>query len=144
MAALMAGVLLGDLGLYGLGALAARVKWIERLIGPERVEKGREFLNRRIIMAVLISRATPGARLPTYLAAGYVGASFTRFCVAAIPAAMFWTVVLFFAAYGAGAAASEGLADAQWIVAGVLALALIWTFRKRLLAPLRAGVRTEP
>lgn len=139
IAALMAGVLIGDLGLYGLGKLAARFPAIERLIGPGRVEAGRAFLERRTIMAVLVSRMTPGARLPTYVAAGYVGASFTRFCLAAIPAAVCWTLALFFAAYGIGAAAVSGLANLQWVAAALLLATTAWVFRKRLLRPFRAG-----
>ncbi|MEM6492622.1 MAG: hypothetical protein AAF684_12075, partial [Pseudomonadota bacterium] len=54
LSALMAGVLLGDLGLYGLGALAAKYPRIARLIGEERVEKGRSFLTRRTILAVVV------------------------------------------------------------------------------------------
>lgn len=137
LAALMAGVLIGDLGLYGLGALAARIRWIERLIGPERVARGRAFLSRRTMMAVWVSRSTPGARLPTYVAAGYVGAPFGRFCLAAIPAAFVWTIGLFFAAYLAGAAVMQGLGGAQWALAALLLMATAWMFRKRLLGSLR-------
>lgn len=134
---LMTGVLLGDLGLYGLGALGARYPRIARWIGEDRVEKGRAFLTRRTIVAVVVSRSTPGARLPTYLAAGYLGVSFSRFCLAAVPASIFWTFVLFYAAYGLGAAASDVIGDAKWVLAGLVVAALLWIFRRRIVAPFR-------
>src|SRR5579875_2676530 len=63
LCALYAGIVLGDLGLYGLGFLSARTAWASRLIPPRRMRQGRDWLDGRVFQVVFISRFLPGARL---------------------------------------------------------------------------------
>ena len=63
--ALYAGIVLGDLGLYGLGALSARVPMVARWVPPRRMRQGRAWLDGRVFKVVFISRFIPGARMPT-------------------------------------------------------------------------------
>ncbi len=95
LAALYTGVILGDMGLYGLGKLAALWPLLMRIIRPDRRAKGREWLKGRVFRVVFVSRFLPGARLPTYTTCGFFSAGFLRFSAAAALATLIWTTALF-------------------------------------------------
>jgi membrane protein DedA with SNARE-associated domain len=95
LGALYAGIILGDMGLYGLGRLAASVPWLERFIPRRRRDIGRDWLNSRLARVILVSRFLPGLRLPTYTTCGFLRASFVVFALTAIVASLSWTSLLF-------------------------------------------------
>ena len=95
MASLYVGIALGDLGLYGLGWLAARLPPVARLLPPHRKEAIRAWLDGRVFKVVLISRFLPGLRLPTYTTCGFVGADLRQFALAVVIATICWTSLLF-------------------------------------------------
>lgn len=95
LGSLYVGIVLGDLGLYGLGRLAAMVPWVRRLLPPQRTEAVRAWLSGRVFRVVLISRFLPGVRLPTYTTCGYLGANLRQFTLATMTATLFWTSGLF-------------------------------------------------
>ncbi len=95
LGSLYVGIVLGDLGLYGLGRLAALVPWFRRLLPPQRTEVVRRWLHGRVFRVVLISRFLPGVRLPMYTACGYLRANLRRFTLATMTATLFWTSGLF-------------------------------------------------
>src|SRR4051794_3234012 len=72
LAALYTGIILGDLGLYGLGRLSARVRWLERHLPRHRKETIRAWVCGNIFKVVLVSRFVPGMRLPTYTTCGFI------------------------------------------------------------------------
>jgi membrane protein DedA with SNARE-associated domain len=94
--ALYAGILLGDLGLYGLGRASASNEWAKKLVPPRRQDIGREWVATRVIPLVLVSRFIPGLRLPTYTTLGFLKAPLQKFTLAAIAATLIWTSGLFF------------------------------------------------
>ena len=95
LGALYVGIVLGDLGLYGLGRLGAEFPRLRRLVPEHRQAHGRRWLNRHVFRVVFISRFVPGARLPTYTACGFLAASFRLFALAAVCATAIWTSALF-------------------------------------------------
>jgi membrane protein DedA with SNARE-associated domain len=95
LGALYAGIVLGDLGLYGMGRLAALVPWMERYIPPRRRDMGRDWLNGRLVRVILASRFLPGLRLPTYTTCGFLKTSFLIFAATAIFGTLIWTSLLF-------------------------------------------------
>ena len=96
LGSLYAGIVLGDLWLYGMGRLSARVGWIARLVPPERsLRRGRPGCAGAVFKVVLVSRFLPGMRLPTYTACGFLGADLRQFTLAAIVATLAWTTLLF-------------------------------------------------
>lgn len=95
LASLYVGIALGDLGLYGLGRLAALVPPIARLLPPHRQEVVRAWLNGRVFRVVLVSRFLPGLRLPTYTTCGFVGADLQQFALAVVIGTICWTSMLF-------------------------------------------------
>ncbi len=92
---LFAGIVLGDLGLYGLGWLSARLPWLSRFLPPRRQAAIRGWLSGRVFKVVFASRFLPGLRLPTYTTCGFVGADLKQFTLAAIVATICWTSLLF-------------------------------------------------
>jgi membrane protein DedA with SNARE-associated domain len=92
---LYAGIILGDLGLYGLGRLAAYIPSLERFIPARRRDIGRDWLNSRLARVILVSRFLPGLRLPTYTTCGFLRTSFLVFALTAIVATLIWTSLLF-------------------------------------------------
>ncbi len=123
--ALYVGIVLGDLGLYGIGRLAALVPWARRLIPDDRRLRGRKWLDRRVFRVVFISRFIPGARLPTYTSCGYLKASFGRFAVAAVLATSVWTTLLFVVSRHVGSLLIAHFGTWRWLGAIVFALFVV-------------------
>ena len=95
LGSLYLGIVLGDLGLYGLGWLSARAPWVARLLPPHRQEAIRAWLSGRVFKVVFVSRFLPGLRLPTYTTCGFLGADLRKFTLAAVVATTCWTTLLF-------------------------------------------------
>ncbi|MBV9539494.1 MAG: VTT domain-containing protein [Acidisphaera sp.] len=123
LGALYIGIVLGDVGLYGLGKLAGRVRWARRLVPPNRMRQGRDWLKGRVFWTVFISRFIPGARLPTYTACGFLGGSLLWFGLAAIVATSIWTSLLFGVSYKMGDLLMPYLGEWRW--AGLAGFAVI-------------------
>ena len=121
LGALYAGIILGDVGLYGLGALSARVGWARRWVPPEGTRRARDWLSGRVFRVVLASRFLPGTRLPVYTACGYLGADLKQFALAAAVATLAWTSLLFALSLAAGQFLLDHLGSWRW--AGVVGLA---------------------
>ncbi|MBZ0113802.1 MAG: alpha/beta fold hydrolase [Thermoanaerobaculia bacterium] len=92
------GILVGDLALYGAGRFLGRGGLHRRpwrwLLSPERVESSTRWFAERGPWVILGSRFVPGARLPTYFAAGLLRAGFWRFLGWFVLAVALWTPLL--------------------------------------------------
>lgn len=114
LASLYTGIVLGDLGLYGLGRLSARIPWIARHLPPHRQQIIRAWISGRIFKVVFVSRFLPGLRLPTYTTCGFVGADLRQFTLAAIVATGIWTTLLFATSLKVGHFLMEHLGVWRW------------------------------
>ncbi len=130
LTSLYIGIVLGDIGLYGLGRLAAYVPWAARLIPPQRQDRGRAWLERHVFKVVFISRFLPGVRLPTYTACGFLGANFRKFVAAAVGATLIWTSALFAVSLRVGKLLVEHLGEWRW--AGFAAFIVVIVLAGRL------------
>ena len=115
LGSLYVGIIVGDMGLYGLGRLGASFPRLRRLVPEQRQEHGREWLNRHVFRVVFVSRFVPGARLPTYTACGFLSASFRRFALAAVVATLIWTSLLFGLSLRVGQVLVDYLGAWRWI-----------------------------
>ena len=121
LVALYVGIVLGDVGLYGLGVLAAKVPWALHLIPEQRADRGRQWLERHVFRTVFAARFMPGVRLPTYTACGFLRASLSRFLLAAVGATLIWTTLLFGVSLRVGQLLMDHLGVWRWAgVAGFL------------------------
>jgi membrane protein DedA with SNARE-associated domain len=120
LGALIFGIVLGDLGLYGLGRYAANHPRMRLLVGKKRLAKGRDYLQRRLVPALLSARCLPGMRMPTYVASGFLGVSFMKFAAIAIVAVGIWATLFFSAILYFGSKIVEYVDDQIWIVGVIL------------------------
>lgn len=125
LVSLYAGIVLGDLGLYGLGRLSAHIPWIARLLPPHRQETIKAWISGRIFKVVLVSRFLPGLRLPTYTTCGFVGADLRQFTLAAIIATGAWTSLLFATSLKLGHFLMDHLGAWRWAGAAGFVVFLI-------------------
>ena len=132
LVSLYLGIVFGDLGLYGLGRLAAATPWARRWAPPDRFARGRDWLQGHVFTTVFVSRFLPGARLPTYTACGYVHADFKRFTLAAVVATLIWTTMLFGVSLRLGHYMVEYLGAWRW--AGMAGFALTVVLAGRIAA----------
>jgi membrane protein DedA with SNARE-associated domain len=123
LGALYAGIVLGDLGLYGLGWLSGKHAWARRLVPQHRRDLGHDWVKQRIFPLVIVSRFVPGLRLPTYTTLGFLHAPLLRFTLAAVGATLVWTSGLFYISLHLGALMARYLGIWRW--AGLFVFLLI-------------------
>ena len=120
-----AGIFVGDMLLYLAGRASRRwpfaARLLRRWIPDQKMERGATWLNRNGLAIVLLSRFTPGLRLPTYFAAGVLPTRWTAFAAYFLIAALVWTPLLVGAAgllhsAAGGVAAFAGVAGSLWVV----------------------------
>src|SRR6266481_2089538 len=94
------GIWMGDAGLYALARYAGR-GWFERSsrrrFTAKFAESERWFAERGTPI-LIFSRLVPGARLPTYLAAGFLRVPLPRFLLITGVASCVWTLAILFLA----------------------------------------------
>ncbi len=122
---LLAGIVLGDLGLYGLGYGASHFKWAKRLLERKKVTLVNKWLNKREVIAVLGARFIPGARLPTYTAMGFFRLSFTKFMITVFFASVVWTSLLFGIIYTVGEVFVDELHSWRWPMAAFMIILVL-------------------
>lgn len=93
---LVLGIVLGDLGLYGLGAWARESRFVRKRLSPRRMRRLKRWLDGRESVVLFLSRFLPGTRLPTYLGFGYLRLSLTRFTVVMTAAGLTWVTAMVF------------------------------------------------
>ena len=68
------GIWIGDIGLYGLGSVfgrhTVRFRRLQKYLKPESLAKAESWFSKHGSLALVMSRAIPGSRLPLYVAAG--------------------------------------------------------------------------
>ena len=123
--ALFVGITLGDLGLYGMGWLAARNARARRMLQHRAAQDMSKWMHQRVITMVFSVRFVPGARLPSYTASGLFGLPFWRFAIATTLAASLWTSVVFTVIYFFGTYYHDRLGPWRWVIAAGAVMALI-------------------
>lgn len=130
-AALLSGVVAGDFAIYGLGALARRWKRLGWLSSRIDAASAQSWLDRRLIVAVAVSRILPTLSFPTFAACGWLGIPFRRFALAALASATVYVAVTFGLLLTFGRSMPSWASTYGWLaLAGVMAG--IWLARHAL------------
>jgi len=90
------GIWMGDAGLYALARYAGR-GWFERSSlrrFAAKVAESERWFAERGTPILIFSRVVPGARLPTYLAAGFLRVPLPRFLFVTGAASCVWTIAI--------------------------------------------------
>lgn len=154
------GIVLGDGGLWAIGRFIGRpaLRWplIRRGLPEKSLDRWGRWFDRHSVAAVFLTRAIPGTRLPTYLAAGMLAKRTRLFLLWAAIAALLWTPLLLLLSMLVGArlltALEEVFGGPLSILAAILLLfALVralsysttWVGRRRLVVDLLRLARPE-
>ena len=129
VATCIAGIFVGDVLLYMVGRLGGRwalqTPLARRFISPGAVDRAAQWMGDRTVSVVLLSRFTPGLRLPVYVAAGVLGRDFRKFSLALLLAAVAWTPLL---VWTGGEVAERVATTTEGIWAGIaLPVALLFS-----------------
>src|SRR5258708_39703550 len=93
------GIWVGDMGLYGLGSSlggrTTRSRWLQKYLRPESLAKAEGWFARHRSLALVMSRAIPGSRLPLYVAAGALRLPFRLFAKITAVCSAVWVCVIF-------------------------------------------------
>lgn len=120
------GIWSGDAGLYGIARYAGR-GWFERSSWNKfqnKVARSEQWFAQRGSAILIFSRMVPGARLPTYLAAGFLRVPLARFLVITGAASFFWTFLVLFLSRTFGVAIVHSFSAYKHAVAFVLLFGL--------------------
>lgn len=133
------GIWLGDALLYllarGVGRPLLQYAWMKRFFDPNAVARSEKWFAERGTWLLVSSRFVPGARLPTYLAAGFLRLPFAKFLAVTGSAVAAWTFGIFLLAQIFGSNLLNRLQDwnnSGWVIAvAVIAIVLLLrTFQK--------------
>src|SRR5437868_12063632 len=120
MSACLLGIYAGDLLLFLTGRFAQGLAI--RFVPAEKIAEASEWMSRKGMAVVFLSRFAPGLRLPTYVAAGALKTRFWRFMFYFLLAAAIWTPLLVGAAALAG---SRILGVMRWFGVAVVLVSVI-------------------
>jgi membrane protein DedA with SNARE-associated domain len=96
--ACLIGIFVSDLMLYFGGRVVGRTiaNWgpLRKILTGPKIDRASRWLVERGASVVILSRFTPGLRLPVYVAAGLLQTSFWTFAAYFLLAAALWTPAL--------------------------------------------------
>lgn len=111
--AVLLGICSGDAGLYYLGLLAKRVRYLRaRLYKKKNFRQMRYKFSEKTFSNILIIRFIPGLRTIGFSFCGFVGVKFYRFMIAMTLAGVVWVGLLYSLIYLLGS--SEWFVDSHW------------------------------
>ena len=133
LAAVIAGIAIGDVALYAMGVAATHVPWLRRRYVGEATSNLHAKLARRLPAAILMARVVPGLRLVTYTACGFARVPLLAFNFWVLLAVFAWTLGLYAASalVGAGLANYLGIPESLAVALPIVALALAAPLARR-------------
>jgi len=141
--ALYVGIVLGDVGLYGLGRLIALNRIARRVTDRRRFATLKVWLDERLVVGVFLVRFLPGLRMPAYTTYGFFSMPLRRYLVSVLLAAAIWTPGLFYLSYKFAALAANWLGVLQWPVIVGAIIAPLLVLRHLVLGRMSADERND-
>lgn len=127
--ALLGGVITGDFIIFWIGRLARRWDKLRWLTARFNASAAHKWLDRRLFIAVAVSRVLPTLTFPTFAACGWLGIPFRRFAAAAIASAIVYVTATFTLLMIYGRALPPWASTYGWFGLGAVLL-LVWLVRR--------------
>ena len=116
------GMVASDFALYGLGAAARRLPWLNRYAVDARVRRFGEKLKRNVFGLVLLCRVVPGVVFVAFVACGWMRVSLARFTVASLVVSALYLPLMLYLVIVFGAKLDDHLGLMAWpILFGAIA-----------------------
>ncbi len=116
------GMVASDFALYGLGAAARRMPWLNRYTVDARVRRFGETLKRNVFGLVLLCRVVPGVVFVAFVACGWMRVSLARFTTASLVVSALYLPLMLYLVIEFGGALDDHLGLMAWpILFGALA-----------------------
>ena len=126
------GIVASDFALYGLGAGARRLPWLNRY-ADHRVRRFSETLRRNIFGLVALCRVVPGLVFVAFVACGWARVPLSRFTLASLSVSALYLPVTLYLAIAFGGALDDQIGWLAWpLLLGALVAAGV--VRKRVFA----------
>lgn len=132
--ALYLGTIIGDIGLYGIGAYARAHPRLAHYVDHDLTAPFRSWLESRYALAVYSGHFIPGFRFATYIASGFFGRPFPIFMRMAMIGGMVLVTVLFSLSYWFGGLSAGWATWVRWSIAGIFLIILFFAGKYNLAA----------
>lgn len=126
LVALYLGTIIGDAGLYAIGAYARSHPRLAHYVDHDLTASFRSWLESRYAFAVYSGHFIPGFRFATYIASGFFGHSFPAFIRMAMVGGVVLVTTLFSLSYWFGGLSAGWASWARWSIAGIFLIALFF------------------
>lgn len=118
--AILSGLVASDAWKYWMGRLARRYEWAHKFAEKPGVSIAGDLIRKEFMQTMLTARFVPGTRIPTYVAAGFFRAEYTRYLLTLVFTASLYVGIVFGLFHSVGAVAGE--AALLWLPAGAVVL----------------------
>src|ERR1700681_2874235 len=135
IASIYGGMVVSDFALYGIGAGARRLPWLQRHAVDDRVRGFGDSLRRNLFALVALCRFVPGLVFVAFVACGWTRVSLARFTVASLVVSAIYLAIMLYLVSTFGDALDDHIGLWAWpfllamLGAGAFARRRILTFR---------------
>ncbi|MBM3573702.1 MAG: ATP-grasp domain-containing protein, partial [Alphaproteobacteria bacterium] len=127
------GIVASDFALYGIGAGARRLPWLNRFAIDGRIQEFSNALRRNIFGLVVLCRVVPGVVFVAFIACGWARVSLARFTAASLLISALYLPAMLYLAIWLGGTLDDRVGFWAW-PALLLALVGAGVLRKRVFA----------
>jgi membrane protein DedA with SNARE-associated domain len=143
VALIYCGMVASDFALYGIGAGARRLPWLNRLAVNERVRSFGDTLKRNLFGLVAFCRVVPGVVFIAFIACGWTRVSLLRFTVASLVVSALYLPLMLYLVVFFGDALDDHAGFWTWPFL-LSVLAAVGFVRRQVFAFQRAPARANP
>ncbi len=93
--ALLLGIVVGDLLLYGCGFLSGKIKRLQKWRTADIAKRTNLWFHRNALLTIFLVRFAPGLRLPCYLSCGWFFIPLKTFILGVSAAGCLWMTLVF-------------------------------------------------
>ncbi len=145
---LYTGMVVSDFALYGVGAGARRISWLNRFAIDNRVRGFNDVLKRNVFGLVTVCRVVPGVVFVAFVACGWARVSLAKFAAASLIVSALYTPLMLYLVIVFGDALDDRVGLWAWpmlflaIAATALARKRVFDFSERGPADLKEDIGT--